>query len=190
MINREKGALPSRWRYVPLKEVCMVNARRPVLECDDSEPTTFVPMAAIDERSGTIARPEIKPFGSVSKGYTYFEDGDVLFSKITPCMQNGKHAVAVSYTAASVSARQNFMFSDPAANSARTGFMRIFGNRRSWNSPSRILLEVWVSSEFPLHFSRSLSFRWHRSLTKNASCESSSPGCCRSTGCGKRWRLS
>ncbi len=28
------------------------------------------------------------------KGYTYFAEGDVLFAKITPCMQNGKHAVA------------------------------------------------------------------------------------------------
>jgi len=30
----------------------------------------------------------------VKKGYTYFADGDVLFAKITPCMQNGKHFVA------------------------------------------------------------------------------------------------
>jgi type I restriction enzyme S subunit len=51
-------------------------------------------MSAVDERRGAIARAETKPFGQVKKGYTYFEDGDVLFAKITPCMQNGKHAIA------------------------------------------------------------------------------------------------
>jgi type I restriction enzyme S subunit len=51
-------------------------------------------MSAVDERHGTIARPEIRPYGEVCRGYTYFEEGDVLFAKITPCMQNGKHAIA------------------------------------------------------------------------------------------------
>jgi type I restriction enzyme S subunit len=51
-------------------------------------------MSAVDQRLGTIVRAETKPFGQVRKGYTYFEDGDVLFAKITPCMQNGKHAIA------------------------------------------------------------------------------------------------
>ena len=36
----------------------------------------------------------MKPFGQIKKGYTFFTEGDVLFAKITPCMQNGKHAVA------------------------------------------------------------------------------------------------
>ena len=51
-------------------------------------------MPAVDERNGVIARPELKPYQEVRKGYTFFEEGDVLFAKITPCMQNGKHAIA------------------------------------------------------------------------------------------------
>jgi type I restriction enzyme S subunit len=51
-------------------------------------------MSAVDERLGAIVHAETKPFGQVRKGYTYFEDDDVLFAKITPCMQNGKHAIA------------------------------------------------------------------------------------------------
>ena len=51
-------------------------------------------MSAVDDQIGTIAKPEQKPFGDVRKGYTYFAEGDVLFAKITPCMENGKHAVA------------------------------------------------------------------------------------------------
>ena len=35
----------------------------------------------------------IRPYKEVKKGYTYFENGDVLFAKITPCMENGKGCV-------------------------------------------------------------------------------------------------
>jgi len=53
-------------------------------------------MAAVDARTGAISQQETRPYGLVKKGYTYFADGDVLFAKITPCMQNGKHAIARS----------------------------------------------------------------------------------------------
>ena len=50
-------------------------------------------MAAVSARDAVIAMPECRPFSRVVKGYTYMEQGDVIFAKITPCMQNGKHAV-------------------------------------------------------------------------------------------------
>jgi type I restriction enzyme S subunit len=87
--------LPEGWQWVRLGEVVQINPRRPVdLERDDDAPTTFVPMSAVDETMGVIARPEVRAFAEVKKGYTYFAEGDVLFAKITPCMQNGKHAIA------------------------------------------------------------------------------------------------
>ena len=51
-------------------------------------------MAAVDERFGMITAREDRRLGDVSKGFTAFEDGDVLFAKITPCMENGKAALA------------------------------------------------------------------------------------------------
>ena len=51
-------------------------------------------MAAVDETSGTIANPEVKVLGELRKGFTPFRDDDVIFAKITPCMENGKSAVA------------------------------------------------------------------------------------------------
>ena len=59
---------------------------------------SFVPMAAVDERLGTITVREERPFAEVSKGFTSFEEGDVLFAKITPCMENGKAALARNLT--------------------------------------------------------------------------------------------
>lgn len=91
--------LPNGWRWVQLKEVCEINPRRPTnLKRTDGASTTFVPMQAVDEERGVIAWPELRPFAELKRGYTYFAEGDVLFAKITPCMQNGKHAVARGLT--------------------------------------------------------------------------------------------
>jgi type I restriction enzyme S subunit len=93
-MNEGPYELPAGWRWVRLEEVCLINPRRPNLELKPSTPTTFVPMAAVDDKLGQIVSPEVKPFVQVKKGYTYFIDGDVLFAKITPCMENGKSAIA------------------------------------------------------------------------------------------------
>jgi type I restriction enzyme S subunit len=87
--------LPHDWWWVKLGDVCEINPSRP---SGFSRPmdarTTFVPMVAVDEKLGIISKPEVRSYSEVSVGYTYFEEGDVLFAKITPCMQNGKHAIA------------------------------------------------------------------------------------------------
>ena len=86
--------LPEGWRWVAMKEVCELNPRRPAIDCSDSMPTTFVPMEAVDDVMGKMDTSATRPYSVVKKGYTYFQEGDVVFSKITPCMQNGKHAIA------------------------------------------------------------------------------------------------
>ena len=84
----------SDWPRVRLGDLAEINPRRPKLVRPDDADSTFVPMPAVDGDLGTIAEPMIKPFGTVKKGYTYFEAGDLIFAKITPCLQNGKHAIA------------------------------------------------------------------------------------------------
>lgn len=56
-------------------------------------PVSFVPMSAVDEVAGEIAEAVERPLAEVQKGYTQFLAGDVLFAKITPCMENGNSAV-------------------------------------------------------------------------------------------------
>jgi len=84
----------SAWRHVPIAEVAAVNPQRPKVDLDEQMLVTFVPMAAVDEVTGTIAHAEQRQLWQVRKGYTFFQEGDVLFARITPCMQNGKSAVA------------------------------------------------------------------------------------------------
>ena len=51
-------------------------------------------MAAVEEGSGRLDASQTRPLGSVRKGYTPFSENDVIFAKITPCMENGKIALA------------------------------------------------------------------------------------------------
>jgi type I restriction enzyme, S subunit len=85
----------SAWTPTTLGEVCQINPGKPKVDTLPADaPVTFVPMAAVDEVSGSILSPELREFASVRGSYTAFQEGDVLFAKITPCMENGKAAIA------------------------------------------------------------------------------------------------
>ena len=78
-----------------LGEVVDLNPAKPPKDALPSNAeVTFVPMPAVDAQYGIISNPERRPFMSVRKGYTAFRDGDVILAKITPCMENGKAAIA------------------------------------------------------------------------------------------------
>lgn len=76
---------------VPLSSLCIINPSRPK-DLDDSLPVSFIPMEKISEE-GEYSTFTIRPLGEVKKGFTYCADEDVLFAKITPCMENGKGAM-------------------------------------------------------------------------------------------------
>jgi len=85
--------LPEGWAFVHLSEIALLNPRHPK-NLDHSMPVTFVPMAALSETKPEFQFTEERPLAQVRKGFTHFAEGDVLFAKITPCMENGKGAVA------------------------------------------------------------------------------------------------
>jgi type I restriction enzyme S subunit len=89
------SATETTWRTTTLGEACEINPRKPNLNTTpDSTAVMFVPMAAVDDLTGVVEAPEIRSLGEVrKKSYTAFSSGDVLFAKITPCMENGKSAV-------------------------------------------------------------------------------------------------
>lgn len=89
--------LPEGWIETRLAELCEFNPKRdPGL--DPRLSVSFVPMAAVCESSGELRLREERPLGEVVKGYSHFGEGDVIFAKITPCMENGKVAVARGLT--------------------------------------------------------------------------------------------
>lgn len=84
----------------PLKKLgdcCVINPKRSKIALSDTDPVSFVPMPSVSEE-GYLQDVSDAEYGSVKKGFTYFENGDVLFAKITPCMENGKGAIAHDLT--------------------------------------------------------------------------------------------
>lgn len=82
------------WGMSSLGEICEINPKK----SQDARLTngllvSFVPMPSVSE-SGDIDATQVKPYDEVKTGFTYFAENDVLFAKITPCMENGKGAIA------------------------------------------------------------------------------------------------
>ena len=83
------------WQSGPISEFARVNpSRSEQVHLQESDLVSFVPMRAVDGVTGTIAWPEVRAYAEVAKGYRRFVDGDVIFARITPCMENGKAALA------------------------------------------------------------------------------------------------
>lgn len=96
-LEQEPYKLPEQWKWARLGEVCKINpSKSEIKNIPDSAQVTFIPMVAVSEVTGKIENPQVRRLGEVKKGYTYFKEGDVLFAKITPCMENGKCAVAIN----------------------------------------------------------------------------------------------
>lgn len=60
-------------------------------------PISFIPMEVIDECYSEITSMSEKTIDE-SSGFTRFQNGDLLWAKITPCMQNGKSVVVRGLT--------------------------------------------------------------------------------------------
>ena len=76
----------------PISEIAKINPALP-LSAENNEFVSFVGMADVSDRGGIIRTDSIR-FGNFTNGYSHFVENDVLFAKITPCMENGKGALA------------------------------------------------------------------------------------------------
>ena len=81
-------------QLLPLSQAVEVNPKLDRSSLNDDLDVSFVPMAAVEALSGGIDVSTIRKYADVKKGYTHFRDGDILFAKVTPCMENGKMAIA------------------------------------------------------------------------------------------------
>lgn len=87
------GRVPEHWYVVRMRYAATLNppVRRDLLDDPDQE-VSFLPMEAIGE-DGSLNLEQNRPVADVRNGYSYFEDGDVAFAKVTPCFENGKGAL-------------------------------------------------------------------------------------------------
>ncbi len=87
--------LPEGWKWARLGNVAEVNpSKSEIKDLPENIEISFIPMDAVDGVRGKIISVQIRILKDVKKGYTYFRENDVIFAKITPCMENGKCAIA------------------------------------------------------------------------------------------------
>ncbi len=89
------GDLYSRkFTIMKLGDCCVINPKKTNdTRLFDDLKVSFVPMSAISD-NGSMDSSSIDLYKNVKKGFTYFAENDVVFAKITPCMENGKGAIA------------------------------------------------------------------------------------------------
>jgi len=87
--------IPDGWVNTTIGVVADLSPPKPSQKAlPPSASVTFVPMPAVDAEMGAIVSPKTRAFASVRKGYSSFAENDIIFAKITPCMENGKVAIA------------------------------------------------------------------------------------------------
>ena len=84
--NIDKENLPEGWRMGTLGEICIVN---PKLTLKVGMSALFYDMDSLPLQGFFMGKARIRDFNSGMK----FQNGDVLFARITPCMENGKAAI-------------------------------------------------------------------------------------------------
>ncbi len=84
--------MTNNWEMKRLDEIAILNPPKPK-GIDAHLAVSFIGMADVST-TGKIIETSIREFRDTEKGYTAFQEGDVLLAKITPCFENGKCALA------------------------------------------------------------------------------------------------
>ncbi|EGG92931.1 Type I restriction-modification system, specificity subunit S [gamma proteobacterium IMCC1989] len=82
--------LNNGWVWTQLGEIAEIAPRNAL---DDDMEVGFVPMPRITTSYDGSHEQEVRPWGTIKKGYTHFSNGDIALAKITPCFENSKAAV-------------------------------------------------------------------------------------------------
>ena len=90
--NAHYENVPSIWAVCKVKDAFMIN---PKTRADDDMEAGFVPMSNIQDSFKNNFSFEPRIWGNIKKGYTHFENGDIVVAKISPCLENRKSAVMV-----------------------------------------------------------------------------------------------
>jgi len=92
---RENRVRDSLYQWVKISDICTINPKKSNLDgIDPNTIVSFVPMSEIEEHNINFQPKEERKLSELGSSYTYFENGDVLLAKVTPCFENGKAGLA------------------------------------------------------------------------------------------------
>lgn len=79
-----------------LGDICMFRPKKSEIKTklDGKELVSFAPMEMLPINQKYFSAVEEKPLEKVYSSYTYFQEADVIYAKITPCFENGKLSIA------------------------------------------------------------------------------------------------
>ena len=83
--------VPADWSRSRIRNVVELSPGYSFQPPGSDEICTVIPMEKLSE-AGLIDGSNQQTFNEIQSGLTLFEPGDVVFAKITPCMENGKGA--------------------------------------------------------------------------------------------------
>lgn len=84
--------IPKNWTCEPISKLVKINPKTGIPTLKKDTLIEFIPMESVGE-DAQIHLILFRPLLDIRKGYTAFKNNDVLFAKITPCMENGKGAL-------------------------------------------------------------------------------------------------
>ena len=110
-------------------EICSINPRQNDNIPENSE-ISFIPMAAVSANGQVDLSDTLE--SSKVKNYTVFRNGDVLFAKITPCMENGKGAIVHNLANGYGAGSTEFIVLRPNADMITAKWLYLYLSQRSF----------------------------------------------------------
>lgn len=148
----DKENLPEGWRMGTLGEIAEINPR---LFLRRNEKCSFVEMDALPTEGFGIKKIVQKLY----TGGTKFQNSDVLFARITPCMENGKAAVVKTLSPNEIAAGSTEFIILRGKDIKLTGLLsaivrnqefKIFAKKRQTGSDGRQRVEADSLRAFPI----------------------------------------
>ena len=82
----------SKFASKKLSDLAFINPKTDMSMLSDTDNMSFIPMEDISDDYGEWIGKRVGSKSNI-KGYTKFQNGDIIWARITPCMQNGKSTI-------------------------------------------------------------------------------------------------
>ena len=82
--------VPEGWVCCQVSDIFELNPKNDV---PDDTQSGFIPMTCVDDGFGYSHTFETRAWGTIRKGYSHFQNGDIGIAKISPCFENRKSTI-------------------------------------------------------------------------------------------------
>ncbi|MBI0397471.1 restriction endonuclease subunit S [Cyclobacterium marinum] len=130
------------WEEKTLGDVCEIKPPKKLAKekLNDSDLVSFVPMKYLNANKMYFNSEETRTLKKLYSSYVYFEDGDVILAKITPCFENGKLGIAKNLENGIGFGSSEYVVYRVNKNKLSPEFLYFFLNRESFRIKGKSLM--------------------------------------------------